>query len=246
MNKKKYTEEERKEKRKESLKKYNNKKERKEKLKNRYIDNKKEISEKQKKYYKDKKEKIKNKVKEYSSNNKDVIKEKKKKYYNDNIDIFKEKSLKYNNDINNKKNKKLYDKKYREVNKEKINSNSRIYKKKRRLNDPLFKLKTNIHRTISDAFRRKKFTKKSKAYIILGCTFDDFKFYIESKFEYWMTYENYGKYNGSLNYGWDLDHIIPLSTAFTESDIIKLNHYTNFQPLCSYVNRHIKKDKLIY
>jgi hypothetical protein len=66
--------------------------------------------------------------------------------------------------------------------------------------------------------------------------------YIESKFEDWMNWDNRGKFNGELNYGWDLDHIVPISSAVTEEDIIKLNHYTNFQPLCSYINRVIKKN----
>ena len=57
-----------------------------------------------------------------------------------------------------------------------------------------------------------------------------------------MTWENRGLYNGEFNYGWDIDHIIPLSSAETEEDIIKLNHYTNLQPLCSKINRDIKKD----
>ena len=59
-----------------------------------------------------------------------------------------------------------------------------------------------------------------------------------------MNWENYGLYNGELNYGWDIDHIIPNSSALTEDEFIKLNHYTNLQPLCSKVNRHIKRDKL--
>ena len=29
-------------------------------------------------------------------------------------------------------------------------------------------------------------------------------------------------------------------------DVIKLNHYTNLQPLDSYINRNIKRDKLDY
>ena len=58
-----------------------------------------------------------------------------------------------------------------------------------------------------------------------------------------MNWDNYGKYNGCPNFGWDIDHITPLSTAMTEDDMIKLNHYTNLQPLCSYINRIIKKDK---
>jgi hypothetical protein len=57
-----------------------------------------------------------------------------------------------------------------------------------------------------------------------------------------MTWENRGLYNGELNYGWDIDHIIPLDTAETIQDIIRLNHYTNLQPLCSKVNRDIKKN----
>jgi hypothetical protein len=51
-------------------------------------------------------------------------------------------------------------------------------------------------------------------------------------------------YNGSENFGWDIDHFIPVSSAKTEEDIVKLNHYTNLQPLCSYVNRYIKRNKI--
>ena len=64
---------------------------------------------------------------------------------------------------------------------------------------------------------------------------------MESKFENWMTWDNRGLYNGKLNYGWDIDHIIPISSAKSKEDIYRLNHYKNFQPLCSYTNRNIKK-----
>ena len=46
-----------------------------------------------------------------------------------------------------------------------------------------------------------------------------------------------------VNKTWDIDHITPISSAETEDDVIKLNHFTNFQPLCSYTNRVIKRDK---
>ena len=94
--------------------------------------------------------------------------------------------------------------------------------------------------------RRGKCDKSDKvAYFLdkLGCTFEEFKLYLESKFEGWMSWENYGKYNGELNYGWDIDHITPLSKAKTEDDIYNLSHYSNLQPLCSKINRDIKKDK---
>ena len=39
-----------------------------------------------------------------------------------------------------------------------------------------------------------------------------------------------------------INHIIPISSAKTIEDVIRLNHYTNFQPLDSYENRVVKKD----
>jgi hypothetical protein len=39
-----------------------------------------------------------------------------------------------------------------------------------------------------------------------------------------MNWENQGTY-------WHMDHIIPISSAETEEDVYRLNHYTNFQPL---------------
>ena len=90
------------------------------------------------------------------------------------------------------------------------------------------------------------YIKSNSSENILGCSFEHFKIHLESQFEHWMCWDNYGLYNGELNYGWDLDHIIPISSASTEEDIYKLNHYTNFQPLCGFTNRHIKVDKLSY
>ena len=56
-----------------------------------------------------------------------------------------------------------------------------------------------------------------------------------------MTWKNKGLYNGEFNYGWDIDHIIPLSSAENYEDLVKLNHYSNLRPLCSKVNRDIKR-----
>jgi len=60
-----------------------------------------------------------------------------------------------------------------------------------------------------------------------------------------MNCDNYVKYNGEFYYGWDIDHIMPISSAKTENDIIRLNHYSNMQPLCSKINRDIKRDKIL-
>ena len=57
-----------------------------------------------------------------------------------------------------------------------------------------------------------------------------------------MKWDNRGLYNGELNHGWDIDHIKPLSLAKNGEELISLMHYTNLQPLCSKINRDIKKD----
>ena len=101
-------------------------------------------------------------------------------------------------------------------------------------------------RIVGDAIRSYTKNRKSKGTIeTIGLSHKDFINYIESKFEPWMNWENYGKYNGELNYGWDIDHIIPLSSAKSEEEVYKLNYYSNLQPLCSYTNRYIKVDKII-
>ena len=43
---------------------------------------------------------------------------------------------------------------------------------------------------------------------------------------------------------WHIDHIIPLSSAKTEEDVIRLNHYTNFRPLWKEDNQ-IKSNKIM-
>lgn len=133
---------------------------------------------------------------------------------------------------------------YQKKNRERINKVAREYRKKRMENDILFKLNMNIRNSIRQSFYNKSLKKKKISKNILGCSFEEFKLYLESKFENWMNWENRSLYNGQLNYGWDIDHIIPLSYAKTEEDLYKLNHYTNLQPLCSFTNRVLKKDKM--
>jgi len=188
--------------------------------------------------------KNKEKIKEYLEKNKEKKKEKRKKY---NKTYYKEKRLKiieYQKEYykKNKDIKKEYDKEYRIKNKK----NRSIYHKNRKEVDYLYKFSLNIRNIIYTSLKNKGYSKTSKTQEILGCSFEDFKNYIESKFEYWMNWNNKGLYNGELNYGWDIDHIIPLSSAKNEEDIIRLNHYTNLQPLCSKINRDIKRDKIDY
>lgn len=101
----------------------------------------------------------------------------------------------------------------------------------------MYKLTIYIRVSIQKNFKENGYKKNSKTELILGCSFNEFKSYLESQFEDWMNWDNYGRYEkGKYNIGWDIDHIIPVSSAKTEEDVIKLNHYTNLQPLiCSWM-----------
>jgi len=186
----------------------------------------------------------KEKIKTYQLENKEISKKANKKWRDNNKEKIKEISREYY--LNNKEKVNKNNREYFLNNKEKVNSRLNVYYKERRENDILYKLKVSIRNLIRDKIRRGGFTKESKTNEILGCDYLDFILYIESMFESWMSWENYGLYNSEFNYGWDIDHIIPTSSANTEEDIIKLNHYTNLQPLCSKINRDIKKDKIEY
>lgn len=172
------------------------------------------------------KERNKDKITEYNESNKEMIYESRKKYR----ELNKERIAKSKKD-------------YYEENKDRIKTYYNEYKKERKKLDPLYALTENIRSSIRNSLIFKS-SKKEKTEKILGCSFEELKLHLESKFEPWMNWDNRGKYKtGHINYGWDIDHIIPLSSATNDEEILKLNHYTNLQPLCSYVNRYQKKNK---
>lgn len=197
--------------------------------------------------------------KKYYLENKDYFKEHNKKYGIENREALNKSAL--DNYYENKDYYSLKSKEYREENRDRLNQSKREWDKNRSIadkrkyrneyqkikfkNDPLYKMKANIRSYISSRMRKIGVAKQVKSSQIIGISFIELKIYLESKFESWMSWENYGLYNGESEYGWDIDHIIPLSTGSTEEDLIKLNHYTNLQPLCSNVNRNIKKDSTL-
>lgn len=214
----------------------------KEKNKLYYENNKEKYKELFKNYYDINKECRSKENKEYRENNRKLFKIRNKKYYENNKEILlnnKKEYYKNNKEKINKKNKERY-----RNNIELRNEYQRKYERNKLDNDYLFKLKHHIRSMIGNSFRNNGYSKKTRTQEILGCSFEELRLYMESKFENWMSWENRGLYNGKLNFGWDIDHIIPLSTAKTEDEIVSLNHYTNLQPLCSYTNRYVKRHNL--
>jgi hypothetical protein len=196
--------------------------------------NKNKNSEYNKIYRETNKDKLKKYKLSYYETNKDIIKEHDKIYYENNKDRI------MSNYFENRENRLVKMKTWKKNNRSKLAEYQRNYYVERRKTDPLFKLRCNISGLIRQSLQCKGIKKNSKTRQILGCDFQTFKEHLETKFEDWMSWENYGLYNGESNYGWDIDHITPSSLANSEEELVKLNHFTNLQPLCSYINRDVK------
>lgn len=176
----------------------------------------------------------------HQSNCKLCVKEYNILYSKINTVKIKDRQKEYND--KNKKNIKEKHKIYCQINKDILKKKNVARRKIRHQTDNLFRLKHNIRGSIGKSIRNKGYTKKTHTYVILGCSYDEIKSHLEKQFQPWMNWNNYGLYNGTPNYGWDIDHIIPDSSATTEEELLTLNHYTNLQPLCSHINRDIKRN----
>ncbi len=125
--------------------------------------------------------------------------------------------LKYNK-IHSEK-RKRYGKEHRKIYKE-------YYKRKERIrssNDINFILKKRLRSRLLRALKSNY--KTGSAVKDLGCSVEEFKIYLESKFKDGMTWENRNL--------WHIDHIKPLSKfdLTNREQLLKACHYTNLQPL---------------
>lgn len=138
---------------------------------------------------------------------------------------------------NNKDRRKEYLKKWEEENHDRILKRKLERRKQRRKEDYIYKLKEQARDVIKKSFRGILKGKRGRTKEILGCDLDFFVNYLLD------TYKN--------NYGveWDrvekvhIDHIVPLATAKTKEDVIKLCRYTNLQ-LLKAVDNLKKNSKL--
>jgi hypothetical protein len=147
--------------------------------------------------------------------------------------------------LNNKEKINKINREYYHNNKEKCNNKSKRWQNKnkehirkwvskrnreRKENEPLYKLKTKMRSDIHKVLKNK--TKCSNEY--LKCDYNILINHLNNN-PYGFTYGTKGI---------DIDHIIPLSSAKNEEELLGLLIYTNLQLLPSYYNRHIKKDNI--
>jgi len=169
-----------------------------------------------------KKYNIKNKenIQTYYLENKENYQNNSKKYYNNNKDIVKQNATTWQK-INPLLVKK-YSKKWRINNKE--------YFKKWRNNkyniDFSFRLRIILGNRLNECLKKSKTNKDSNIIKLLGCSLNELKIFLESKFTPEMNWDNHGKV-------WEIDHIKPCA-SFDLTDIKqqqKCFHYSNLQPL---------------
>lgn len=118
---------------------------------------------------------------------------------------------------------------YARKNKEKVLKYRANWIQEKISTDEIYRISFYVRSLISNSIRRRGYTKRSRSSDILGCTWDEFKRHIELMFHRGMNWDNKGE--------WEIDHIIPISSAKSEEDVIKLNHFTNLRPLWKSENR---------
>jgi hypothetical protein len=99
----------------------------------------------------------------------------------------------------------------------------------RRKQNPIVALKNRIRARIAYCFQKLGKVKSPRTIEILGCEWSFLQKHIEKQFKQGMNWGNRGE--------WHIDHIIPLASAKTEQDVIRLCHYSNLQPLWASENQ---------
>jgi hypothetical protein len=126
-------------------------------------------------------------------------------------------------------NNPTYFEKYSKICGDRIRFIRRNNYKRRYEEDILYRLRICLSARIRLGIKKAGFIKKNESETILGCTIEEVRKHIESKFTEGMSWSNHGR--------WEIDHIYPISLATSETELIELFHYTNLQPLWKKDNR---------
>lgn len=98
-------------------------------------------------------------------------------------------------------------------------------------NNPMARIVKQLRESLRRCVREKRF-RADRALVMLGCSRDELRHHLESRFVQEMAWENYGSY-------WEIDHIKPCASfnMLDLSDQRKCFHYTNLQPIRIRDNR---------
>ena len=219
---------------------YANKQEEKKHKHEYYLRNKKKIlahrREYRKRWYQENKVRLAARAKEYYAENKSAYRARNRRWCLENADRAKKLSTrnyqKHKEEyLQRKKNRYAEDPEFRA----RIKKQNEEYKTQRMKVDPLFKLGRRLRCRISEAIKLNKWKKTSHTEKILGARGAIVKAHLESQFRPGMTWLNYG--------AWHIDHVVPLTTAKTKRELLKLCHYKNIQPLWAEENLRKSRGK---
>lgn len=168
------------------------------------------IREKDQKWRDEHREEYRKKIREYQRANKDKVYEWNKKYKKSHKEQILETS-----------------KEYRRKNKDKINQ-ARL---SRLRTDNVYALKEKLRAVIRDSLKTKHHEGFKKWEPIIGCSRDELSEHLRRTWK-----QRYGTEWETQKY--NIDHIIPLTTASTLEDVKRLNHYSNLQMLTPEDNRY--------
>jgi len=164
----------------------------------------------------------------------DALREKDAAYYEANCERIKARARNWS--AHNRERKRQTNTAWNKANPGAARQHQRIYEKRRRERDPIYALGERIGSAIRQSLIKNGYTKKNRVSEILGCSFAEFSAHIERQFLRGMSWENRSD--------WHIDHIIPISTAKTEDEVIALHHFTNLRPLWAVDNAE-KGDKRV-
>ncbi|AZM38565.1 hypothetical protein EJP75_08405 [Acinetobacter baumannii] len=179
------------------------------------------VSEAKKQSYLKKSDYYKQMHKVYKENNAEAIRERAKFYREENHAKIRARDNAYKARNREKIRKRQLE--YQRENNLRINAYRSRYKKERRSIDKLFAIKENMRARFRFELAKRGEEQLIKANQYLGCSWIFLRDYLAEKFIDGMSWENYGD--------WHVDHVIPLASAKSKEELIRLWHYSNLQPL---------------
>jgi hypothetical protein len=161
--------------------------------------------------------------KEFYTLNKEKFKLKNKQYYTKNREQVLAEKKEYNRE--NKHEIRRRRSRYYSQNRSKIVKQNLAYIIERSKTDIMYRISRNIRARLNKALVNNY--KNSSAVRDLGCSIQELRSHLESKFTPGMSWNNYGIK------GWHIDHVVPISNFdLSDPEQAKLAcHYTNLQPL---------------
>lgn len=186
--------------------------------------------------------------KEWVEKNKDHVKEKNKQWKEKNQSYLNEYMREWNK--NNPEKRSVYSKRWRDNNikkaleyssywyynnKEQKNEKQKEWNKKKRKNDPCFKLRQNVSRAVNSYLKLNNGSKKGDSFLkFLPYSSEELREHLEALWEPWMNWDNYGQVS-LIQQTWQIDHIIPQSKLPYDSldhpNFLKCWSLENLRPL---------------